>query len=168
MSDMGRRRPWTPCARAWWPNYHRATLWDEVPVAFILGQRKLCQRPPTWVRLGASATANYVYTVWVNGTPMGIWNNKRASQLAQLPLADHNWAVANQAYIRVTERWWEPQAAADGVCTLGLSPLCAVRLSPLCMSKWEWNPCRRQARRGTDSATAGGHVPEHEQVSIAC
>ena len=95
------------------PLEHRAILWDEAPVKLILGQRKLFQCPPAWVDLGASATANYVYKVWVNDALMVICSNKWASQLAHLPTADHNWVAANQVYVHVTEPLWEAEAAAE-------------------------------------------------------
>ena len=97
--------------RGFEPDVHRAILWDEAPVALILAQRKLFQCPPTWVDLGSSATANYIYKVWVNDTLMVICSNKWSVQLGQLPIADHEWVLANQVYVHVTAPLWEDQTA---------------------------------------------------------
>ena len=92
------------------PLSHRCILWDEASVGLVLAQRKLFQAPAAWVDLGASATANYVYRVWVNDAVMVVCSNKWAVQLALCKKHDADWILANQEYVHVSEPLWESRA----------------------------------------------------------
>ena len=92
------------------PLSHRCILWGEASVGLVLGQRKLFQAPAAWVDLGSSATANYVYRVWVNDAVMVVCSNKWAVQLALCKKHDADWILANQEYVHVSEPLWETSA----------------------------------------------------------
>ena len=88
------------------PRKHRLVLFDEAPVSLILAQRKLFQAPPLWIDLGSSATAQYVYKVWVNDAVFVVCSNSWWATCQRLGPSDYNWIRENQVYVYVTEPLW--------------------------------------------------------------
>ena len=85
---------------------HRVVLFDEAPVSLVLAQRKLFQAPPLWIDLGASATAQYVYKVWVNDAVLVICSNSWWAERSKLSWSDHNWITENEVYVYVQDPLW--------------------------------------------------------------
>ena len=56
--------------------------------------------------LGSSATAQYVYKVWVNDAVFVICSNSWWASREKLTWSDYNWIVENEVYVYVTEPLW--------------------------------------------------------------
>ena len=82
---------------------HRLVLFDAAPVALVLAQRTLFQAPPLWIDLGASATAQYVYKVWVNDAIFVVCSNSWWVSCQELSATESNWITENQVYVYATE-----------------------------------------------------------------
>ena len=88
------------------PVKHRLELFDEAPVSLVLAQRKLFQAPPLFIDLGSSATAQYVYKVWVKDAVFVICSSSWWASREKLTWSDCNWITENEVYVYVTEPLW--------------------------------------------------------------
>ena len=92
-----------PDLREYDPTEIDLILYDEMPAAGILRQKKLFQGPPALVQLGASATNAFCYHVWVHQKLLVVCTNTWFEELQALGAADRNWLVANSVVVHVTE-----------------------------------------------------------------
>ena len=81
-------------------------LFDEMPAAAVLAQKKLMQCPPALVCLGNSATNAFTYHVWVHQKLFVISTNTWARDLARLAPADRNWLIVNSCLVEVEQPLW--------------------------------------------------------------
>ena len=100
-----------PDLREYNPNEHDLILFDECSPKQVLRQKKLFQCPPVPVKLAASTTSCFSYSVFVHRKLFVIATNIWRGQIETMPREDANWLDANSVFYEVTEPLWLKQDA---------------------------------------------------------